>query len=108
MISATYRAQADALETEAQAKRRLADEYDAAQERGEVRKAGNPNFSVSEKLGSAKDAIPPKVMHEACIIRDAHRPRLKIGPLRPWQRDDIDRRQPAATRVLHPLAQFRA
>ena len=36
LISAAYRAQADALEIEAQAKRRLADEYDAAQERGEV------------------------------------------------------------------------
>lgn len=34
------RLQADALEIEARAKRRLADEYDAAQERGEVAKAG--------------------------------------------------------------------
>jgi hypothetical protein len=31
VIAAAYRAQADALEIEAQAKRRLADEYDAAQ-----------------------------------------------------------------------------
>ncbi len=31
-----YRAQADALQVEALAKMRLADEYDAAQERGEV------------------------------------------------------------------------
>jgi hypothetical protein len=36
LIAAAHRAQADALEIEAQAKRRLADEYDAAQERGEV------------------------------------------------------------------------
>ena len=36
LIAATHRAQADALEIEALAKRRLADEYDAAQERGEV------------------------------------------------------------------------
>lgn len=36
VIGAVYRAQADALEIEAAAKRRLADEYDAAQERGEV------------------------------------------------------------------------
>ncbi len=34
--AAAYRAQADALDIEAQAKRRLADEYDAAQARGEV------------------------------------------------------------------------
>ena len=36
LIAAAHRAQADALEIEAQAKRRLADEYDAAQERGAV------------------------------------------------------------------------
>src|SRR4051812_46029902 len=42
LISAAYRAQADALEIEAGAKRRLADEYDAAQERNEIAKAGNP------------------------------------------------------------------
>lgn len=35
VIGAVYRAQADALEIEAMAKRRLADEYDAAQARGE-------------------------------------------------------------------------
>lgn len=35
VISAVYRAQADALEIESMAKRRLADEYDAAQARGE-------------------------------------------------------------------------
>lgn len=40
VIGAVYRAQADALEIEAMAKRRLADEYDAAQERGEVRGLG--------------------------------------------------------------------
>lgn len=36
LIAAAHRAQADALGIEAQAKRRLADEYDAAQERDEV------------------------------------------------------------------------
>ena len=40
LIAATHRAQADALEIEALAKRRLADEYDAAQERGEVASNG--------------------------------------------------------------------
>ena len=39
VIAAAHRAQAHALEIEARAKRRLADEYDAAQARGEV--AGN-------------------------------------------------------------------
>jgi len=36
LVAAAHRAQAHALEIEARAKRRLADEYDAAQARGEV------------------------------------------------------------------------
>ena len=40
VIGAVYRAQADALEIEATAKRRLADEVDAAQDRGELPKRG--------------------------------------------------------------------
>jgi hypothetical protein len=36
LIAAAHRAQADALEIETGAKRRLADEYDAALERGEI------------------------------------------------------------------------
>jgi hypothetical protein len=46
-----FRAQADAIEIEAGAKRRLADEYDAAHERGEIRtQRDNQAFSVVEKL----------------------------------------------------------
>jgi len=41
VMTSVYRSQADALEIEAMAKRRLADEYDAAQARGEVRGKGN-------------------------------------------------------------------
>ncbi len=44
-----HRAQADALEIEAGAKRRLADEYDAAQERGEILANGERTFSNPEK-----------------------------------------------------------
>src|SRR5262252_6449085 len=40
IVVTTARAQANALEIEVQAKRRLADEYDAAQKRGEVQKHG--------------------------------------------------------------------
>lgn len=69
LIAAAHRAQADALEIEAGAKRRLADEYDAAQERGEVAKPGNPNFSKAEKL-PAPD-ISPRILHEARQVRDA-------------------------------------
>lgn len=70
LIAAAYRAQADALEIESQAKRRLADEYDAAQERGEVRTVGN----VPEQNNTPTTAdigISRKEIHEARIIRDA-------------------------------------
>jgi hypothetical protein len=59
------------LEIEAQAKRRLADEYDAAQERGEIRtQRDNRAFSGLEKA-SGRDVVPPKELHEARIIRYA-------------------------------------
>jgi len=59
---------------EARAKMRLADEYDAAQDRGEVRKAGNPNVADGnnsigpDDLGLRRDEI-----HDARQIRDAER-----------------------------------
>lgn len=72
LIGAVYRAQADALEIESQAKRRLADEYDDAQERGEIRKAGNPNSSGTEELpGPGNIGLSYKQIHEARLLRDA-------------------------------------
>lgn len=72
VISAVYRAQADALLIEARAKMRLADEYDAAQERGEVAKAGNS--SKPEELARANDlGISHKEVHEARQIRNIER-----------------------------------
>ena len=53
-----------APEIETRAKMRLADEYDASQERGELAKAGNPNCSKAEQLpgptdlGSVQLAVP--------------------------------------------------
>lgn len=71
LLNKVYRTQADALDIEAQAKRRLADEYDAAQERGEIRtQADNQAFSKAEKA-SGPSIIPPKELHEAREIRDA-------------------------------------
>jgi len=70
LIAKAHRAQADALEIEAAAKRRLADEYDAAQDRGEVRRAGNS--STPEELASVTDiGLTHKDIHEARMIRDA-------------------------------------
>jgi hypothetical protein len=76
LIAAAHRAQADALEIEAAAKRRLADEYDAAQAQGEVAKAGqyeranveNDNVcpATAADLGLRRDQI-----HDARLLRDA-------------------------------------
>jgi hypothetical protein len=71
VIAAVYRAQADALLIEARAKIRLADEYDAAQARGEVAGLGtnqhrNEGVVVSNTLGLRRDEI-----HEARRLRDA-------------------------------------
>lgn len=71
VITAVYRAQADALEIESLAKRRLADEYDAAQDRGEVRANGERSFSAPEKVGPADIGLGPKDIHDARAIRDA-------------------------------------
>ena len=68
--AAVHRAQADALEIEAQAKRRLADEYDAAQERGEVASQGKP--SKGEGLPTTAElGLSHKEVHEARTIRAA-------------------------------------
>ena len=73
LVAAAHRAQAHALEIEARAKRRLADEYDAAQARGEVKRNGGNRSSVEDRntasaadLGLRRDQI-----HEARQIRDA-------------------------------------
>ena len=73
LIAAAHRAQADALEIEAAAKRRLADEYDAAQARGEVKRNGGDRSTVEDRntasaadLGLRRDQI-----HDARLIRDA-------------------------------------
>jgi hypothetical protein len=73
LVAAAHRAQADALEIEAAAKRRLADEYDAAQARGEVKRNGGDRSTVEDRntasaadLGLRRDQI-----HHARLIRDA-------------------------------------
>lgn len=85
VIGAVYRAQADALEIEAMAKRRLADEYDAAQERGELRGRGdNPRrgthirpsdglklLEVTKKLQAADIGLEHYEVYDARRLRDA-------------------------------------
>lgn len=80
LIAATHRAQADALEIEAQAKRLLADEYDAAQERGEARTRGGDRTTKlpDGKFGPSDIGLSDRTLHEARQIRDAERERPGI------------------------------
>jgi len=71
LVAAAHRAQADALLIESQAKRRLADEYDAAQDRGEVRGSRERTASTPEAVGASDLGLTHKVIHEARQIRDA-------------------------------------
>jgi hypothetical protein len=90
LVAAAHRAQADALEIEAAAKRRLADEYDAAQERGDVAgHGGGRNFKVGDPNVETQSGGPNRVdgdnaivtmadlglrrdqVHDARLIRDA-------------------------------------
>lgn len=76
IIAATHRAQADALDIEAAAKRRLADEYDAAQERGEVAKGSVrtdivPVQNDVRPATAAEIGLDRKDIHDARQVRDA-------------------------------------
>ena len=78
LIPRIHRAQADALVIEAEAKRRLADEYDAAQQRGEVKANGGArNFTVpneNTEIPSAADVgLARKTIHESRKVRDAEK-----------------------------------
>jgi hypothetical protein len=72
--------QAAALDIEAQAKRRLADEYDAAQARGEIARSGDtlrkgPGVPKenSGKLTASDVGLSSQEIHEARRIRDAEK-----------------------------------
>lgn len=79
VLSQVYRAQADALMIEARAKMRLAEEYDAAQERGEVVGAHNgaakrvPDENAIAPATAAEIGISRKDIHEARQVRDAEK-----------------------------------
>ena len=74
LLAAAHRSQADALEIMAGAKRRLADEYDLAQERGEVigrNGGGDTTVPVRNAATAADIGLTRKEIHEARTIRDA-------------------------------------
>ena len=100
VIVAVWRAQADALIIEAAAKRRIADEYDAAQERGEVKtRADNSLLPSPEEVGA--EDVPPRTpeqqakidhvisqLEQGIITRDvSNRKIAKIDP--DWHRRNL-------------------
>lgn len=72
LIAAAYRAQGNALSIEARAKIRLADEYDAAQERGEFLSNGQTR-AVSDANSSEDSGLTRQQIHEARKLRDAEK-----------------------------------
>lgn len=94
LVSAAIRAQGDALLIESQAKIRLADEYDAAQERGEVAGArdGSSGRSNGERPATAADiGLTRKQVHEARQLRDTER--QQPGIFRQIVHDRVERGQ---------------
>ena len=76
VIAAIHRAQGDALLVEARAKMRLADEYDAAQERGEVASNGGDKSRIPDRNSAptaAEIGLKHKDVHEARKLRDAEK-----------------------------------
>lgn len=77
LLAAVWRAQADALLIEAQAKIRLANEYDAAQARGEVANGRDgPGAGVVDgnaKATAAQLSLRRDELHEARQLRNAER-----------------------------------
>lgn len=70
IIADVHRAQANATFIRARAEMRLAEEYDAAQDRGEISKQG---AHVSDGNMRAAEVLPRKDLHEARQFRDAER-----------------------------------
>ncbi len=70
LIAAAHRVQADALLIESRAKRRLADEYDRAQARGEVQRHGD--VPAGNIVPTAADlGLTRKMVYQARQLRDA-------------------------------------
>jgi hypothetical protein len=78
VLAACHRMQADALTIEARAQSRIAEEYDAAQERGDVatpgNKSGKSNIPDENITPTAADiGLTSKQIHEARQVRDAEK-----------------------------------
>jgi hypothetical protein len=75
VVGACRKAMADSIVIEKQAECRLADEYDAAQQRGDVQPGGRPKTIPNENsIPSVKDVgLSSKQVHEARVVRNAER-----------------------------------
>ena len=78
LVASAHRLKADALEIEAAAARKLADEYDGAQERGEIAKSGQyqraiPGENSSQLATAAQAGVSNKEVFEARQFRDVER-----------------------------------
>lgn len=71
VIAAVYRSQADSAVIEARAKVRLADEYDAAQDRGEVAGHGRSKVELANVTTVADLGLRRDEIHEARQLRNA-------------------------------------
>ena len=110
LVAAAHRAQAHALEIEARAKRRLADEYDAAQDRGEVATgsvrtdivdpANDVRPATAADLGLRRDQI-----HDARLIRDAET--AEPGLVRRTLDDRLERGEEPTRSALRRAAEDR-
>jgi hypothetical protein len=108
LVAAAHRAQAHALEIEACAKRRLADEYDAAQQRGEVAKLGDnlPSVDASNSKPTAADlGLRRDQIHEARQLRDAEA--AEPGIVRRTLDERLDRGEEPTRAALRRAAQDR-
>jgi len=108
LIAAAHRSQAHALEIEACAKRRLADEYDAAQARGEVQRHGGqmPRGVADHNIPSAADlGLRRDQIHEARLIRDAEA--AEPGIVRRTLDERLDRGEEPTRAALRRAAQGR-
>ncbi len=97
VIAAVLRAQADALEIKSAAEVRLANEYEAAQERGEVQAHGGDRTSkvsdrsVAPAPTAADLGLSRKEIHEARLIRDAEQ--AEPGIVRRVVTERVERRE---------------
>ena len=106
LIAAAHRVQANALEIEARAKHRLADEYDAAQARGEVaangqRRKAVPDGNSCSPLTSLELGLSRKDIHEARLVRDAEQ--ADPGIVRRTLDQNLDRGQEPTKAALRKM-----